>query len=56
MYGNMNVKFTGICMRKIWDTTDLRIFGNKVVNPTLVLSQLQTHSITITEPARSTNE
>ena len=26
-----------ICLR---ETTDLRIFGNKVVNPTLVLSQL----------------
>jgi hypothetical protein len=29
-----------ICLRKIEETIDLRIFGNKVVNPTLVLSQL----------------
>jgi len=31
---------TGICLGKTGETTDLRIFGNKVVNPTLVLSQL----------------
>jgi hypothetical protein len=41
MHGKLNVKFTGICLRKIGETTDLRIFGSKVVNPTPVLSQLQ---------------